>query len=447
MSVVVEPPQAIQSKPPLFRQKKVLHLLAIALLAELAYAVLNISAMPVYLKNDRGFGEGVIGFIVATFLLSEAVLKGPMGSLADRFGRKRLMVLGPVLTVFTALGSLFVPHDFGVMETVLFFFLRVLDGLAVAMLWPAAFALIGESVQPNEKQEAMSLLNMCYLAGVALALFVGGAADDLFGRYTRDTTGAHAPSLYLAALLCVTVSLLAYRWLPSGRAMREAARKVREETIDTKEEIVELAKTATHIPGLLLLGGVTFMGVGFPLAVFKLFAQDEFGMSGSKFGGLLLPVLIAMALFSPFMSKFGERIGRHRAVHVGLALCAVGMTVIAMGAFSPAFRNLWVLGLGAIPVGLGFLLTIPAWYASVSELDEARRAANIGAVMTAQGLGAIIGSLLGSQSYQRVQALDVLFGQPLTPAAAQTLAHYSPFIGCAVCVVFGWVLSLLLLRS
>jgi DHA1 family multidrug resistance protein-like MFS transporter len=444
---VAEPPPPVVERPPLLRQKKVLHLLAIALLAELAYAVLNISAMPVYLKNDRGFPEGTIGLIVATFLLAEAAFKGPMGSLADKFGRKRLMVLGPVLTVFTALGTLFVPRDVGALEPVLFFMLRAIDGLAVAMLWPAAFALVGESVESDRKQEAMSLLNMCYLGGVALALFVGGAADDLFGRLTRDTTGAHAPSLYLAAILCVTVSILAYGWLPSGRAMREAARKARTEGIKSAEEIVQLAKTAVHIPGLLLLGGITFMGVGFPLAVFKLFAQDEFQMSGSKFGGLLLPVLVAMAVFSPFMSRFGERIGRHRAVHLGLALCAAGMSVIALGAFSEAFRNLWMLGLGAIPVGLGFLLTIPAWYASVSEVDEARRAANIGAVMTAQGLGAIVGSLIGAQSYQRLQGLDALFGRPLTPEAALTLAHYSPFIGCAVCVVVGWLLSLVLLRS
>jgi DHA1 family multidrug resistance protein-like MFS transporter len=443
MTQTISPPAESPPKTPLWRQKKVFHLLLIALMAELAYAVLNISAMPVFLKNDRGFPEGTIGFIVATFLLSEAIFKGPMGSLADRFGRKRLMVLGPVLTVFTALGSLFVPQDIGDAETVIFFFLRVVDGIGVAMLWPAAFALVGESVEPDQKQEAMSLLNMCYLSGVALALFVGGAADDVFGRFTKDTTGAHAPSLYLAAFMCVGVTFLAYKWLPSGRAMREAARKVREETIDTKEEIVQLAKTAANIPGLLLLGGITFMGVGFPLAVFKLFAQDEFKMSGAGFGGMLLPVLIAMALFSPFMSRFGERLGRHRAVHLGLFMCAVGMSVIALGAFSPGFRSLWTIAAGAIPVGLGFLLTIPAWYASVSEIDEARRAANIGAVMTAQGLGAIVGSLLGSQAYQRFQGMPTFLGFPVDAS----FAHYSPFVGCAVCVVVGFLLSLALLRS
>ena len=441
MSLVADPPPSLQERAPLWRRRCVLHLLVVALLAELAYAVLNISAMPVFLKNDRGFPEGTIGFIVATFLLAEATFKGPMGALADRFGRKRLVVLGPVLTVFTALGSLFVPQDIGDLETVIYFAFRAIDGLGVAMLWPAAFALIGESVENDQKQEAMSLLNMCYLGGVALALFIGGAADDLFGGFTSATTGAHAPSLYLASILCVATSVLAYMWLPSGRKMREDARQKR--LTASREEIVQLARQAANIPGLLALGGVTFMGVGFPLAVFKLFAQDEFRMSGTTFGGMLLPVLIAMAVFAPWMSRFGEKIGRHKAVHVGLFMCAAGMSLIALGAFVPGLRSLWLIGLSAIPVGLGFLLTIPAWYASVSEIDEARRASNIGAVMTAQGLGAIIGSLVGSQAYQRLQGVPTFLGVTVD----SSFAHYSPFVGCAACVVAGWLLSLVLLRS
>ncbi len=442
MSVVVEPPSTPQECPPLWRNRNVLSLLLVALLAELAYAVLNISAMPVYLKNDRGFPEGTIGLIIATFLLAEAVFKGPMGSLADRFGRKRLMVIGPLLTVLTALGSLFIPRGIGDAESVAFFVLRAVDGVAVAMLWPAAFALIGEMVSEKRKQEAMSLLNMCYLGGVALALLVGGITDDLFGSITAKTTGQHAPSLYLAAGLCVVVSVFAYMRLPSGRIMREQARQAKIDGTRSTSEIVQMFRTAAKIPGYLILGALTFMGVGFPLAVFKLFAFDEFQMSGTKFGGLMLPALIAMAVLSPFMSKFGEKIGRHRAVHVGLLLCAAGMSVVALGAFMPSMRNLLLLGLGGIPVGLGFLLTIPAWYSSVSEIDPVRRAADIGAVMTAQGLGAIVGSMLGSQAYERLQGKSHFLGLEID----QSFAHYSPFVGCAVCVLLGWLLSLALLR-
>src|SRR5688572_10217060 len=87
---------AIPLRSPLWKRPEVLKLLVIALLAEIGYAVLNISAMPVYLKS-RGFGESVIGVVVIAFLLTEAIFKSPMGHLADRIGHKRLMMIGPAI--------------------------------------------------------------------------------------------------------------------------------------------------------------------------------------------------------------------------------------------------------------------------------------------------------------------------------------------------------------
>lgn len=430
------------SKTSLWRQPKVFSLLLIALLAELAYAVLNISAMPVYLKNDRGFPEGTIGLIIAMFLLSEAVFKGPMGTLADKFGRKRLMVIGPLLTVFTSIATLFIPRNIGDLESIAFFGLRAIDGLGVAMFWPAAFALIGESVGENQKQKAMSLVNMCYLGGVALALLIGGAADDLLGHFTSATTGQHAPSIYLAMGLCIVTVLIAYKLIPSGRDLRTQHAIDKRENGISKESYSNFFTRAKKIPGYLVLGAVTFMGIGFPLAIFKLFAQDELKLSGAEFGGLVLPAMLALAALAPLMSGYGEKIGRHNAVRLGLFACTIGTGLFASGAFLPGLRGPLPIGFGAVAIGLGFLLTVPAWYASVSELDEKCRAANIGAVMTAQGLGAIVGSLLGSQAYERLDGQKMFLGISVDAS----FAHYSPFVGCALCVLFGWVLSLVILR-
>lgn len=424
----IEPPLSSA----LWRRRTVLRLLLIALLAEIGYAVLNISTMPLYLAKDRGYGTHVIGIVVTAFLLSEALLKGPMGHLADRYGRRRLMVIGPALTIFTALATVAVPHNIGALETVILIFLRVLDGVGAAMLWPAAFAQVGETVADNERQEAMSLLNSCYLLGIALALPIGGIFNDLLGRFFASTTGARSPSLFLAAALFAAVAICAYRFVPSGRDHRAAqARPQPAATCD--EEHVELKTvldSAKRIPQFLLLGLVTFCGIGFPMIVVKVFAWDQFKMSESQFGFLAMPGALVMAALSVPMSKLGERIGRSKAVHWGLGLCTCGLAVISLGAFMEFFRSAWFLALGGIPLGVGFLLAIPAWYASVSEANPQRRAANIGAVMTAQGLGAIIGAPLGGLFYEKFQAWGVEFGR------------YSPFLGCAICVGLGWALSL-----
>lgn len=418
---------------PLWRRPAVVRLLLIALFAETGYAVLNISAMPVYLKFDRNFGESIISLVLVAFLFSEAVFKSPMGHLADRLGRKRLIVIGPALSLFTSIATLIVPYSTGSLETWAFVGLRVLDGIGAAMLWPAAFALVGDSVPDGERQQAMSMLNMCYLIGVGIALPLGGAANELIGPYLASFTGARSPSFFLSAALFATVAIIAYVKLPSEREERAKVHAAKVASGETG--LQDFLRSVRRIPQFLILAVVVFAGIGFPMAIVKLFAEQQFKMGEAAFGVLVLPGAAAMAFLSVPMSRLGERLGRSRAVHLGLGLCMGGMTLISLGALIPLFRAPWIIAAGGIPVGLGFLLAIPAWFTSVSDIDPSRRAVNIGAVMTAQGLGAIIGAPIGGLLYERMQTVGL----------GADFGRYTPFIGCALCLALGWLLSLKIL--
>lgn len=412
-------------------------LLVVALFAEIGYAVLNISTMPVYLKqaptnswisNGRGFGESVISLVIVAFLLSEAIFKSPMGHLADRIGPKRLMMFGPLLSVGTAILSLVVPHGGGAWEVLAFILLRAIDGLGAAMLWPAAFSEMGAAVDDSQRQQAMSFLNLCYMLGIALALPIGGYVDDL--------TGTKWAGLILAAVLFACVSASVALFIPSVTQVRHADAAEHGEF-----KFSEFLKSLHQIPTYLLLSVVTYAGIGFPMAIIKIFAQDAFKMSESAFGSLVFPAAILMAAASVPMAKFGERIGRVRAVHYGMGCCAVGLIFIASGAVLPWMRHVWVLVAGSLPVGMGFLLAIPAWMASVSDIDSKKRGANLGAVMTAQGLGAIIGAPIGGVLYEKLQPIGVSLG------LGKEFGYYSPWVGCAACITFGWLLGMRILRE
>src|SRR5690242_13257971 len=106
-------------------RKTVLSIALVAGLAELAYAVLNYSAMPVYLKLSLDKGADSVAWMSATFLTCEGVVKGPFGILGDRIGRKRLIIAGPLISVFTSLLTLLVHRE----HWYLLFPLRILDGL------------------------------------------------------------------------------------------------------------------------------------------------------------------------------------------------------------------------------------------------------------------------------------------------------------------------------
>ncbi|MBS1716952.1 MAG: MFS transporter [Armatimonadetes bacterium] len=415
---------ALSSKKVLSK-RPVLMLLITALFAEIGYAALNIGTMPVYLREDRQFGESLIALILVGFLLSEAVFKSPMGMLADRFGRRTFMIVGPAICIATPLLTFLVPHHWGRLETVSILFLRVFDGIGAAMLWPSLFAAMGDATDDSERQQAMSLLNLCYLLGVALALPIAGLVNDTFH--------SHAASFYLASGLFAAVMISAVR-----QPKTVSTHKVADEHAGPEWHL--LLSSLKQIPSYLALAVITFAGIGFPMPIIKLFANDQFHFSETQFGFLVLPAALMMAAFSVPMSKLGERLGRVKAVHFGMGSCALGMILIGSGAFVPLMRQAWLLALAGIPVGFGFLLAIPAWMASVSDVDCNRRAANLGAVMTAQGLGAIIGTSLGGLAYERLQPVGEQIG--LGP----DFGRYSPFVCCAICITLGWLIGLRILK-
>jgi MFS family permease len=323
--------------------------------------------------------------------------------------------------MITSLLTMVIPVRPAVTEIASLILLRIADGVGAAMLWPACFALMGDIVEDGERQQAMSYLNLCYLLGIAMAMLIGGTVDDL--------TGHKWSSLILSSGLFACVAASVYFLIPR-----------REHHVHHDEEphaaLGEYVKSIRRIPGYLLLAFVTFIGIGFPMVVVKLFALKELGLSEAGFGGLFAPAAIGMAALSVPLAKFGDRVGKPSAVHIGMGLCTFGLAFASLGAFLPMLRAAWVLAIGGIPIGIGFVLAIPAWTASVSDIDPRRRGANLGSVMTAQGVGAIVGAPIGGALYEKLQ-----------PLLGVHIAHYAPFIGCTVCVAVGWLLSFRLLAQ
>ncbi len=390
----------------------VLQLLLVALFAELGFAVLNVSVMPVFLRTDRGLSEGVIGLVFACFLVSEAVFKPFAGHWADRYGRRRYLIIGSSLVVVTPVLTVLVPRELGAWQAPIYMGLRVIDGLSAALLWPSVYAAMNEAVAPAHRGKALSLLNTCFMLGLAFSLPVGGALNDLFR--------SRLPSFILASCLFSGTLVASLRFKPLSDGWDNALRA-------SELRMQDFVSWMRQIPGVLLIAFVTFLGVGFPLAVMKLFAEDVYHMSESRFGALILPAVLAMAVASAPMGAFGSRIGKERAVRLGLLLCAVGVWIFALGYWFDELR-LQLVAMGAVLlVGLGFLVALPAWYATVCAVNSMRSGSLLAMVMTAQGVGAIIGTVIGAKIYE--------------------VSPYAPVLACAICVSTGMVLSWVLLPS
>jgi len=170
--------------------KVVLPVAVIAACAELGTAILNNSTLPLYFPKGLGMDTALVGWLLIPFFISEALFKSPLGCLADRIGRKPLMMAGASVTIFTPLLLMALHYHpdspSAIPVLIAFGLLRLLDGLGGAALWPALYAYIGDNVAEAKRGAAMALLNMVYMLALAVSFLVGGYADDVFGPAFSD---------------------------------------------------------------------------------------------------------------------------------------------------------------------------------------------------------------------------------------------------------------------
>ena len=428
MATLTTPTEPSSPQSPEVR-RLLLSVVVVAGLAELAYSVMNISAMPVYLMFGLNYGASLVAAIGTAFLIAEALTKSPLGALGDRIGRKWLIVGGPVISVFTALLTLVVRAPIS------FVVLRVLDGLGAAALWPSALALISDVTPPERRSQAMSMFNVTYLIGVAFGPQIGGLVDDA-ARYLMQTRGIDLPlkspyeaSFYLVSLLFAITALTALIRIPDIRIhhRREDGELAAHPTVK------EMLASIRRIPETLAIAFVTFFGIGLIMLIIKIFAMQQFNISERGFGALLLPPALLIAFASIKLGTLGDKIGNIKALRLGLGLCTASMWAILL------LRTVWSLIIVGSLIGIGFVIAFPAWMAYITtNCDSRHRGAVVGAVGTAQGVGALLGAPLGGVLYQYVG---------LHIGRITISNHYMPFVACTLCLGIAWLLSIFTVRD
>ncbi len=455
----------------------------IAACAELGISVLNNSALPIYFTQGLKIPTGVYSLLMIPFFISEVLFKSPLGILADRFGRKPLMLGGALITVFTPLVFITTHYNAlavtAVITLLVFGFLRALDGLGQAALWPALYAYVGDVVSEKKRGAAMGALNVVYMVGLALSFLIGGFVDDTFGPVlAKDATfgdqmhtlgarfhakahnvtnhlhgafhhlhGPHQPaaplaipppilppvphynyqpeyyypSFILASLLfgIAVIAALAVR----GKVRRHHADPSHDETM-TWEGFVAALKM---VPQFLGLAFVTFLGIGCISLLVKKFALDEYHLSETAFGVLVLGPALAIALVAVPAGHLADKWGKTRCVRLGFVLCALGLWGIPILHHLHAGMSGFMASAGVL--GIGFVLAFPAWLALLTELGgERQRGTVFAAVSSAQGFGLLTGAVIGAHLYGPV-------------------GHIAPFIAASILVSLGTLLALIFVRE
>ncbi len=380
---------------------------AIVGMAELGFATV-VPLLPLYLKERLGASATLVGVVVATFAAVETVFKTTWGSLADRIGRRPVIVWGLLLSstapiIMTLLRSawLFVP-------------LRLIDGMGSAALWPAAAAIMADRTEGEQRGAAMGTLNMFFLSGLALGPSLGLFVSGFFGGY--------AWGFYLASALLLGAAVLATLVFRDGERHHDAGPHQTHGA--WASGFLQGVRQSPMLLSMLLVAFVQMFGVGLLAPILVIYAHEVVQLSDQLIGTLFLVMVLAVALASVPGGKMADRVGRSRMVIWGMVLASAGMWLLPFAGKG----NLLVLGVAALLLGGSYAISSPAWLALMSEAAPRGSTGMVmGASETAQGAGLVIGPLLGGVLYDG-------------------LGPQAPFVASAALLTAGTALAFVTLR-
>ncbi|MDT0385910.1 MFS transporter [Streptomyces dubilierae] len=369
------------------------------------------------------------------------------GALGDRFGRRRVFVVGVVWFAVASLLCGIAPNAEVLIAA------RALQGVGGALLTPGSLALIQASFHPDDRGRAVGLWSGFGGIGAAVGPFVGGWLVDGPGwrwvfllnvplaalcvpvalRHVPESGDGRAHGRFdvLGAVLgAVALALVTYGLIAAGEdgavAVISAAAGVaaavafvvverrRAEPMMPLELFASRQFTAVNLVTLCVyaaLGGFFF------LAALQL--QVVVGYSALAAGTALLPTTVLMLLLSARSGELADRVGPRLPLTVGPLLCAAGMLLmlrVGPGASYPAdvLPALLVLGLGMVT------LVAPLTATVLGSVDVARAGLASGinnAAARAAGLVAVAALPLlagmGEEAYREPAAFDTAFGRAM----------------------------------
>lgn len=152
------------------------------------------------LFTQHGLGLAAVGLIKGLYPLLWGLGQIPTGHLADRYGRKPLIVTGMLVQAVAfilALALLRHPLVAGITSAVTL-------GVGTAMVYPALIAAVGDHAHPSWRTNALGTYRFWRDVGYAAGALIAGVVSDLAGLNIAVLT---------AAVLTAASGLLAARWI------------------------------------------------------------------------------------------------------------------------------------------------------------------------------------------------------------------------------------------
>ncbi|MDP2744757.1 MAG: MFS transporter [Dehalococcoidia bacterium] len=330
--------------------------------------------MPLYVKSF-GISVTLVGVAIGMFGFARLIANIPIGYVAQRYGKRVLLVGGPVVSAAAALLMAFASSY---PELIAY---RFLSGLGSAMYVTGSVIYIADVAGTHNRARYLSLQEG--------SIVFGGSIGPVVGGLTADLWGLRAPFLFLAGF-CLVGIYLAWTQMPEVKPTPSAVPAASPgKPPAARTGVLQILRDPTFF--LIGLFGLTIFltRTGGRGSIIPLLATTKAGLSATEVGIVFtIESLTAFATMLP-AGILSDRLGRKVVVLPAAFAILVGLVLFTVA------QGLGMYIVAGIVLGLGIGIagsTPPAWAA-----DRAR-AGNVGVTMglyrTFGDAGNIIGPVL-----------------------------------------------------
>lgn len=376
------------------------------IIASSLMGVMGISLISPVLPELRpvfGVSDTQVGLVITAYTLPGIFLTPFIGLLADRIGRKRVLV--PLLFTFGVGGA-------GIAFTTSFpivLGLRFLQGIGASALVMLAITLIGDIYEGRTRRTLIGINSSMMSTGAAFYPLIGGAMAVLFWQLP-----------FLMYVVGVAVGLLAVFVVEepdTGDGMR---------ALPYMRKMARAARSPQAIAVFVAIFGVFFFFFGAVITTMPLLLSDEFGLDSGEIGIVLGVVAVASGIVASQYGWVSEWRTAPQLVAIGFTLYGVSLFGVWL---APSVE---LVGASLLIFGLGFGIVMPSIETTIVTLvAEDLRAGMMGLRTSMIRVGQTIGPALFTFSAEAffVETVDGYYTLILLTSAVLLVSGSAAYLG------------------
>lgn len=402
------------------------------------------------IQQDLGVSPERLLWTVNAYILALAAVIPLAGSLGDRFGRRRVFLVGIVVFTAASAGCALSPSD-GVLIG-----FRVLQGLAAGVLVPLSMGIIGATFRHEDLPSAYGYWSAFSSIGIVIGPLAGGVLVEQVGwssvfwvnvplglmllpmvrlmvEETRDPAARRldlaGAALSTAGILLVSWALIgttATPWLTAGTLVPLALgvlALVGFVLWERRSPEPMLPLAFFRAPGFALGAVVGMLVYAYPaiMLFLTLYFQGILDEAPERAGFLFVPLAATLTVTAVFAGPITKRIGAFSSMAIGMLVMGAGTAGFAM---LPVAGSIPWLFAAEIVMAVGIMLTIPAAGAVMMGAVPKERAGVASAAMQAfRQIGAVLGvAIFGAIAAARATGVFEATAPP-SAATPQVLQH------------------------